>query len=83
MVILFGQDLPRHMHLDGELFGGRKKFQSTVSIVKTPEHALWNKISYNVSVTYLILVLLNKLRSHTHFSQSDYLIKVVDIHSHT
>lgn len=44
----FTQDLPRHMHLDGELFGGRKKFQSTVSIVKTPEHALWNKVSYNV-----------------------------------
>ena len=36
------------MHLDGELFGGRKKFQSTVSIVKTPEHANWNKIMYCV-----------------------------------
>lgn len=44
----FTQDLPRHMHLDGELFGGRKKFQSTVSIVKTPGHALWNKVTYSV-----------------------------------
>ena len=49
-LIIFIKDLPRHMHLDGELFGGRKKFQSTVSIVKTPEHALWNKVSYNVSL---------------------------------
>ena len=39
------------MHLDGELFGGRKKFQSTVSIVKTPEHALWNKVVYSVSMS--------------------------------
>ena len=34
----------------------------------------------------LTLVLMNKLRSHTHFlifSQSDYLIKVVDIDSYT
>lgn len=38
------------MHLDGELFGGRKKFQSTVSIVKTPEHQNWNKIVYHVRI---------------------------------
>ena len=31
----------------------------------------------------LTLVLLNKLRSHTYFCQSDYLIKVVDEDSHT
>lgn len=44
----FTKDLPKDMHLDGELFGGRKKFQSTVSIVKTPEHQHWNKIVYHV-----------------------------------
>lgn len=44
----FTKGLPKDMHLDGELFGGRKKFQSTVSIVKTPEHQHWNKIMYHV-----------------------------------
>ncbi|XP_052815309.1 uncharacterized protein LOC128242258 [Mya arenaria] len=44
----FTKDLPKDMHLDGELFGGRKKFQSTVSIVKTPEHPKWNTIKYCV-----------------------------------
>ncbi|KAL4235331.1 hypothetical protein ACF0H5_006966 [Mactra antiquata] len=44
----FTKDLPKDMHLDGELFGGRKKFQSTVSIVKTPEHQHWNKVMYCV-----------------------------------
>ncbi|XP_048253450.1 uncharacterized protein LOC124135824 isoform X2 [Haliotis rufescens] len=44
----FTKDLPTDMHLDGELFGGRGKFQSTVSIVKTPEDERWKKISYHV-----------------------------------
>jgi len=39
------------MHLDGELFGGRKMFQSTVSIVKTPECDRWKKVTYCVSIT--------------------------------
>lgn len=44
----FTKDLPTDMHLDGELFGGRKMFQSTVSIVKTPECDQWKKIKYHV-----------------------------------
>lgn len=44
----FTKDLPTDMHLDGELFGGRKKFQSTISIVKTPECENWKKIKYCV-----------------------------------
>lgn len=43
----FTKDLPTDMHLDGELFGGRKMFQSTVSIVKTPECDQWKKIKYH------------------------------------
>ncbi|KAL3860121.1 hypothetical protein ACJMK2_010286 [Sinanodonta woodiana] len=44
----FTKDLPPDMCLDGELFGGRKQFQSTVSIVKTPDHQHWNKIKFHV-----------------------------------
>lgn len=44
----FTKDLPTDLHLDGELFGGRKMFQSTVSIVKTPECDQWKKIKYHV-----------------------------------
>lgn len=44
----FTKDLPTDMDLDGELFGGRKMFQSTVSIVKTPECDQWKKIKYHV-----------------------------------
>jgi DNA ligase-1 len=36
------------MHLDGELFGGRGKFQSTVSIVKTPEDDRWAQLTFQV-----------------------------------
>ena len=42
------QGLPRDMELDGELFGGRGQFQSTVSIVKTPESSRWKDIKYCV-----------------------------------
>jgi DNA ligase-1 len=57
------------MHLDGELFGGRKKFQSTVSIVKTPEHQHWNKIVYHVSKSpttkeRLFYIILDVIKTH-------------------
>ncbi|KAK7491401.1 hypothetical protein BaRGS_00017379 [Batillaria attramentaria] len=44
----FTADLPKNMHLDGELFGGRGKFQSTVSIVKNAECDDYKKIKYHV-----------------------------------
>jgi hypothetical protein len=48
-VLSLSQDLPRHMTLDGELFGGRGLFQSTVSIVKNAECDDYKKIKYHVS----------------------------------
>ncbi|CAG8615091.1 17201_t:CDS:2 [Racocetra fulgida] len=39
--------LPKDIDLDGELFGGRGKFQSTVSIVKAGVEE-WKKITYQV-----------------------------------
>ena len=50
----FTKDLPKDTHLDGELFGGRGKFQSTVGTVKTiptskkydPER--WRNLVYKV-----------------------------------
>jgi len=54
------------MHLDGELFGGRKKFQTTVSIVKTPEHPKWNTISYCVS--FLLCFILTGTSQNYKFS---------------
>uniref|UniRef100_A0A2C9KW30 ATP-dependent DNA ligase family profile domain-containing protein n=1 Tax=Biomphalaria glabrata TaxID=6526 RepID=A0A2C9KW30_BIOGL len=44
----FTKDLPKDMHLDGELFGGRGQFQSTISIVKTSQSPKWNDIKYCV-----------------------------------
>ncbi|RUS90466.1 hypothetical protein EGW08_001734 [Elysia chlorotica] len=44
----FTRDLPKDIHLDGELFGGRGQFQSTVSIVKTAESPKWKDIKYYV-----------------------------------
>ncbi|GFS15978.1 DNA ligase [Elysia marginata] len=44
----FTKDLPKDIHLDGELFGGRGQFQSTVSIVKTAESPKWKDIKYYV-----------------------------------
>ncbi|XP_050397670.1 uncharacterized protein LOC126815779 [Patella vulgata] len=44
----FTKDLPTDMHLDGELFGGRGKFQSTVKIVKNQECDDWKKVKYHV-----------------------------------
>lgn len=37
------------MTLDGELFGGRGQFQSTVKIVKTAECEDYKKLKYHVS----------------------------------
>ncbi|XP_059154925.1 uncharacterized protein LOC131940296 [Physella acuta] len=44
----FTKDLPKDIYLDGELFGGRGQFQSTVSIVKTAESPKWKDIKYHV-----------------------------------
>lgn len=46
------QDLPKDIHLDGELFGGRKKFQQTIKVVKNAECADWNKIKYCVGLVF-------------------------------
>lgn len=43
------------MTLDGELFGGRGKFQSTVSIVKTPGSGKWKDIKFHVSPIFISL----------------------------
>ncbi|KAF0523896.1 DNA ligase/mRNA capping enzyme [Gigaspora margarita] len=43
----FTKGLPKDIDLDGELFGGRGKFQSTVSIVKAGVEE-WKKITYQV-----------------------------------
>ena len=45
----FTKGLPKNRHLDGELFGGRKKFQTTVSVVKSgPSHPGWSSITYEI-----------------------------------
>ncbi|XP_076449399.1 uncharacterized protein LOC143285851 [Babylonia areolata] len=44
----FTADLPKDMTLDGELFGGRGQFQSTVKIVKNAESDDYKKIKYHV-----------------------------------
>ena len=42
-------ELPKDITLDGELYGGRGEFQSTVSIVKTVNSVHWKNISFQVS----------------------------------
>ena len=45
----FTKCLPKDVQLDGELFGGRGKFQTTVSVVKSSEaHAGWKNTTYEV-----------------------------------
>ena len=44
----FVKDLPKNMALDGELFGGRSQFQSTVKIIKNHESDDWKKLKYHV-----------------------------------
>lgn len=41
-------ELPKDVTLDGELYGGRGEFQSTVSIVKTVNSVHWKNISLQV-----------------------------------
>ena len=55
----FIRDLPQDMTLDGELFGGRGKFQSTVSIVKSGPSDRWKGIKFHVStiVAYKVFLL--------------------------
>ncbi|KAF8600119.1 DNA ligase/mRNA capping enzyme [Ceratobasidium sp. AG-I] len=40
--------LPKDVTLDGELFGGRGKFQDTVSIVKTVNSPHWKNITFQI-----------------------------------
>lgn len=44
----FVAGLPADMTLDGELWGGRGQFQSTVSVVKTAKSPQWPTIRYKV-----------------------------------
>eukprot|EP01064_Diplonema_japonicum_P034409 TRINITY_DN7111_c0_g2_i4.p1 TRINITY_DN7111_c0_g2~~TRINITY_DN7111_c0_g2_i4.p1 ORF type:complete len:679 (+),score=205.47 TRINITY_DN7111_c0_g2_i4:745-2781(+) len=45
----FKKDIPPGVHLDGELFGGRGKFQTTVSVVKSSnKHDGWKNLTYEV-----------------------------------
>jgi DNA ligase-1 len=41
-------ELPKDVTLDGELYGGRGEFQSTVSIVKTVNSVHWKNITFQV-----------------------------------
>jgi DNA ligase 1 len=49
--ILSWPEFPKDITLDGELFGGRGKFQSTVSIVKTINSPHWKEITFQVRDT--------------------------------
>ncbi|KAF8077962.1 DNA ligase/mRNA capping enzyme [Lyophyllum atratum] len=44
----FLEKLPNDVTLDGELFGGRGEFQSTVSIVKTVNSPHWKDITFQI-----------------------------------
>ncbi|TDL17860.1 DNA ligase/mRNA capping enzyme [Rickenella mellea] len=44
----FIEKLPKGITLDGELFGGRGTFQSTVSIVKTMNSPHWQNITFQI-----------------------------------
>ncbi|KAH9482076.1 DNA ligase [Psilocybe cubensis] len=44
----FLDKLPKGVTLDGELYGGRGNFQSTVSIVKTVNSVHWKNISFQI-----------------------------------
>jgi len=48
-------ELPKDVMLDGELFGGRGEFQSTVSIVKTMNSPHWKGITFQVGVNARVL----------------------------
>ncbi|KAF5380940.1 hypothetical protein D9615_003941 [Tricholomella constricta] len=51
----FLDKLPNDVTLDGELFGGRGEFQSTISIVKTVNSPLWKNITFQVTFLSLNL----------------------------
>ncbi|KAH7102511.1 DNA ligase/mRNA capping enzyme [Auriculariales sp. MPI-PUGE-AT-0066] len=44
----FLEALPKDVELDGELFGGRGKFNNTVSVVKTKNSPHWKTVQYHV-----------------------------------
>ncbi|KAF8179188.1 DNA ligase/mRNA capping enzyme [Pholiota molesta] len=44
----FLDKLPKDVTLDGELYGGRGEFQSTVSIVKTVNSVHWKNITFQI-----------------------------------
>lgn len=48
MSVLGFSELPKDVTLDGELFGGRGEFQSTVSVVKTVNSPHWKTITFQV-----------------------------------
>jgi hypothetical protein len=52
LIYRFAKGLPRDKDLDGELFGGRGKFQSTISIVKAGVEE-WKNITYEVRLLFL------------------------------
>ena len=52
LIYRFSKGLPRDKDLDGEFFGGRGKFQSTISIVKAGVEE-WKNITYEVSTLFL------------------------------
>jgi DNA ligase-1 len=45
-------ELPKDVTLDGELYGGRGEFQSTVSIVKTVNSIHWKNITFQVRIPF-------------------------------
>lgn len=61
--IFFSQNYPNKITLDGELFGGRGKFQSTVSVVKSANSTKWKQIKYCVSSALHTRI---NLHAHTH-----------------
>ena len=48
VLIVPASELPKDVTLDGELYGGRGEFQSTVSIVKTANSIHWKNITFQV-----------------------------------
>jgi DNA ligase-1 len=49
-------ELPKDITLDGELFGGRGQFQSTVSIVKTLNSPHWKGITFQVCDSFILTI---------------------------
>ena len=66
-------DFPKNVTLDGELFGGRRKFQDTVSIVKTINSPHWQGITFQVGYHCLL-----HLRKRT-FSKIVHACQIFDV----